>query len=133
MSHKILIGQLAEQTNVTPRMIRHYESLGLLGPVGRRAKGFREYTGEAVARLNKIHALQQLGLTLEQISGVIDLYFADGAELRAKQEVVKILETQLRETEHKIESLTQFRADLQSHIARFKQYFAENSAKEAVE
>ncbi len=130
---KMLIGELAERTRITPRMIRHYEALGLLGPVDRRAKGFREYPDEAAARLIKIQALQQLGLTLEQIAGVIDLYFADAGPRQAKQEVVKILEQHLRETEDKIEALTQFRSDLQAHIARFRDYLAKSIAEEAAE
>ena len=130
---KMLIGELAERTQMTPRMIRHYEALGLLGPVDRRAKGFREYTDAAVARLNKINALQHLGLTLEQIAAVIELYFAGETEMQAKQEVLIILEAQLRETEGRIESLTRFRDDLRSHIARFKKYLAEKSTEETAQ
>lgn len=91
------IGDLAARTNTTPQTIRYYEQLGLLGPVQREGRKYRQYNEDAVARLEKIAALKQLGLSLEQIRDVIDLYFEDDNTLvKGKRKVVEILKQQRR-------------------------------------
>ena len=121
------IGELAEQAGVTPRTIRYYESLGLLEPSEREGKGFRYYTEAELARLQKINALKELGLSLEEISSVLPLYLEDPTGLTGKRKVLEILETHLQETDEKIEALTQFRWELQANIARIQQCIDERS------
>jgi len=84
------IGELAEIAGVTPRTIRYYENLGLLSPNEREGKGFRYYTQTELAKLQKIDCLKSLGLTLEEITTVIDLYFEDSTGIRGKQKVLEI-------------------------------------------
>lgn len=121
------IGELAERAGVTPRTIRYYEKLGLLGPSERAGSGFRYYGEAELARLEKIDSLKQLGLSLDEIQGVIDLYFADAAgALQGKQKIVQMLEQHLRETERKIAGLVAFRAELQANIARMRRWIAES-------
>lgn len=115
------IGELAERARVTPRTIRYYESLGLLRPSGREPSGYRSYTEAELARLEKIDALKQLGLSLDEIQGVIDLYFTDPSGIQGKRKVIELLEGHLRETEEKIAALEGFRADLRRNIARMRQ------------
>ena len=114
------IGDLAERTNTTPQTIRYYEQLGLLGPVQREGRKYRQYSEEAVARLEKIAMLKQLGLSLEQIRDVIDLYFEDATGIKGKRKVVEILKQQRRETQAKIGSLQQFVQELDQNIARLE-------------
>jgi MerR family transcriptional regulator, copper efflux regulator len=121
MGDTLRIGELAEQAGVTTRTIRYYESIGLLSPTERDG-GFRYYTDDALRRLHKIDALKRLGLSLEEISTVIDLYFEDPSGVAAKQRVLAILEGHLRETEGKISALEQFRDDLQSNIERMEAF-----------
>ena len=121
------IGELALKAGVTPRTIRYYEDLGLLGPAERQGKGFRYYTELELARLRKIDALKGLGLSLEEISSIIDLFFEEPTMLRGKQKLLKILQTHLQETDEKIAALEQFRGDLQANIARIQQYIEEVS------
>lgn len=78
------IGELARQAGVTTRTIRHYEQLGLLRPTERAASGYRYYTEREFARLHKIGQLKELGLSLEEIGSVIDLYFDDPTGARGK-------------------------------------------------
>jgi MerR family copper efflux transcriptional regulator len=120
------IGELAERAGVTPRTIRYYEKLQLLGPSERTGRGFRYYTEAELARLKKIDTLKELGLSLEEIQSVIDLYFAeaDGA-LQGQQKILQILEQHLRDTESRIADLVAFRADLQANIARMRHWIAE--------
>jgi MerR family copper efflux transcriptional regulator len=128
MGTKLRIGELAEQAGVTTRTIRYYESMGLLQPVEREG-GFRSYTDDALRRLHKIDALKKLGLTLEEIGTVIDLYFEDPTGVTAKRRVQTILEGHLRETEGKISALEQFRDDLRANIERMEEFV--KSAPEA--
>ena len=77
MPQLMRIGELAERTHTPPETIRYYERLELLKPTAREGTGYRQYGEEAVARLNKIGFLKSLGLSLEEVGGVIDLYFSD--------------------------------------------------------
>lgn len=116
------IGELAQKASVTPRTIRYYESLGLLGPSEREGKGFRYYTDAELARLRKIDALKALGLTLEEIGSIIDLFFEEPTVLRGKQKLLEILQAHLEEADAKIEELAQFRSEVQANIAKIQQW-----------
>jgi MerR family copper efflux transcriptional regulator len=121
---KMRIGELAEQAGVTPRTIRYYEDLGLLGPSEREGQGFRYYTEAELFRLKKIDALKQIGLTLEEIGEVIPLYCEDPTGIRGKQRVLEILKRQLHDTDEKIAALQRFRADILTNIDIIEQYIA---------
>ena len=129
MSHKMRIGELAEQAGVTPRTIRYYEDLGLLGPSEREGQGFRYYTEAELARLKKIDMLKQLGLTLEEIVPVISLYCEDPTGLRGKQRVLEILEAHLQETDEKIEALQRFRSEIQANIGKIRQFIEQKQSR----
>lgn len=125
MNEKLRIGELAQKAGVTPRTIRYYESLGLLGPSEREGKGFRYYTEVELSKLRKIDALKALGLTLEEISSILDLLFAEPTVLQGKQRLLEILQTHLKETDDKIEALAQFRSELAANIARIQHWIDE--------
>jgi DNA-binding transcriptional MerR regulator len=61
------IGQLATEAGVTVDTVRFYERRGVLPPPRRRPSGYREYTPAAVERIRMARALQQLGLTLDEV------------------------------------------------------------------
>ena len=64
------IGELAELTGTTPRTIRYYEEIGLLGGSADRAQGkHRCYTQSDVDRIREVVRLRDLlGLSLDQLS-----------------------------------------------------------------
>lgn len=62
----MLIGDVARQSGVSTRMLRHYDSLGLVRPTGRTVGGYREYSGEDVRRIFHVESLRSLGLSLKQ-------------------------------------------------------------------
>lgn len=127
VTEKMRIGELAQKAGVTPRTIRYYENLGLLGPSEREGKGFRYYTEAELARLRKIDALKALGLSLEEIGSIIDLFFEEPTMLQGKQKLVEILQAHLQETDEKIEALAQFRSELQANIAKIQQWIEEQT------
>lgn len=119
------IGELAERAGVSHRTIHYYERLGLLKPARREGAGYRYYDGEALKRLEKIAAMKRLGLSLDDIGGVIDLYFEDPTGIRGKEKVLDILQSQLAKTDTQLAELGRFRNDLLASIARMKELIRE--------
>ncbi|MDF9816984.1 MerR family transcriptional regulator [Streptomyces sp. SPB162] len=68
----MLIGEVARRSGVSARMLRHYESLGLVRPSGRTGSGYREYSGEDIRRIFHIESLRSLGLSLREIGRALD-------------------------------------------------------------
>lgn len=114
------IGELAERAGVSRRTIHYYEGLGLLKPAERDGAGYRYFDETAYRRLKKIAALKRLGLSLEEIVHVIDLYFGDASGIRQKQKVLETLERQRSETDAKIRELRDFRSELDARIRRIR-------------
>ncbi|MFC5826264.1 HEAT repeat domain-containing protein [Nonomuraea insulae] len=68
----MLIGDVARRSGVSARMLRHYDSLGLVRPTGRTGAGYREYSGEDIRRIFQIESLRSLGLSLRDVSRALD-------------------------------------------------------------
>ncbi|GAA2358176.1 transcriptional regulator [Catellatospora methionotrophica] len=68
----MLIGEVARRSGVSARMLRHYESLGLVRPTGRSGTGYREYSGEDIRRIFHIESLRSLGLSLREVGRALD-------------------------------------------------------------
>ncbi|MGV9559451.1 MerR family transcriptional regulator [Streptomyces sp. NPDC003401] len=68
----MLIGEVARRSGVSARMLRHYESLGLIRPSGRTGSGYREYSGDDIRRVFHIESLRSLGLPLREIGRALD-------------------------------------------------------------
>ncbi|MBN6040301.1 MerR family transcriptional regulator [Amycolatopsis sp. 195334CR] len=68
----MLIGEVARRSGVSARMLRHYDTLGLVRPTGRTVGGYREYTPEDVRRILHVEGLRSLGLSLRQIARTLD-------------------------------------------------------------
>ncbi|MFD4612177.1 MerR family transcriptional regulator [Streptomyces sp. NPDC058440] len=68
----MLIGDVARHSGVSPRMLRHYDALGLVRPTGRTVGGYREYSAEDVRRIFHVESLRSLGLSLKQIGRALE-------------------------------------------------------------
>ncbi|MFJ8925521.1 MerR family transcriptional regulator [Streptomyces sp. NPDC102364] len=68
----MLIGEVARRSGVSARMLRHYESLGLVRPSERTGSGYREYSGDDIRRIFHIESLRSLGLSLREIGRALD-------------------------------------------------------------
>jgi len=68
----VLIGEVARRSGVSARMLRHYESLGLVRPSGRTGSGYREYSAKDIRRIFHIESLRSLGLSLREIGRALD-------------------------------------------------------------
>ncbi|GAA2683728.1 MerR family transcriptional regulator [Nonomuraea recticatena] len=68
----MLIGDVARRSGVSARMLRHYDSLGLVRPTGRTEAGYREYSSEDIRRIFHIEILRSLGLSLREVGRALD-------------------------------------------------------------
>jgi len=67
------IGEFSKIAQVSIRLLRYYDQIDLLKPAHIDAKsGYRYYTADQIPRLNRILALKNLGLSLEQIGQLLD-------------------------------------------------------------
>jgi DNA-binding transcriptional MerR regulator len=67
------IGEVADQTSLSFRTLRHYEDVGLVTPTGRTDGGFRLYTPKDVGRLMIVRRMKPLGYTLDEMRAVLDV------------------------------------------------------------
>lgn len=111
----LFIGGLARQTGLTTRAIRHYEALGLLPGPKRTEAGYRVYDEADAERLRFIQGAKALGLSLDEIKEILDLW---AAGTHPCQHVRMLLEQKLAEIDSRIEQLTRFRDGLRAYKTR---------------
>lgn len=68
----LTIGQLARRTGLATRTLRFWSDEGALVPVSRTAAGYRLYDAAAVARVDLVRTLRELGLGLDDVRRVLD-------------------------------------------------------------
>ncbi|MGJ7416541.1 MerR family transcriptional regulator [Streptomyces cinereoruber] len=66
------IGELARRTGLTVKTIRFYSDRGIVAPTDRSPAGYRLYDVDAVARLDLVRTLRELGLDLPTVRKVVD-------------------------------------------------------------
>ncbi len=103
------IGELAGEADVTTKTVRYYESIGLLAEPERTAGGYRAYGPDAVERLRFIRDAQASGLTLAEISSVLEL---KSSGERSCAHTTALLERHLADLDEQIARLESARASL---------------------
>ncbi len=68
------IGEAARLTGVSPKMVRHYEGLGLLPSAPRTESGYRLYDEAALHTLRFIRRARDLGFGMADIAQLLDLW-----------------------------------------------------------
>lgn len=74
MTMPVHIGEAARRSGVSAKMVRHYESLGLLPPVHRTESGYRLYTDSEVHTLQFIKRARELGFSMAEIAELVSLW-----------------------------------------------------------
>lgn len=104
------IGQAAEQSGVSAKMVRHYESLGLLGRVQRTDNGYRQYSPADVHVLRFIKRARDLGFSMAEIAELVGLW---KDKRRASAKVKRIAQQHLSELNQRVAALQ----DMQQTLA----------------
>jgi Cu(I)-responsive transcriptional regulator len=68
------IGEAARLSGVSAKMVRHYESLGLLPAVARTDSGYRQYSDREVHTLRFIRHARDLGFSVAEIAELLKLW-----------------------------------------------------------
>ena len=93
------IGAAAAASGVTPKMIRHYEAIGLLRPAARRPNDYRDYGEREVHELRFIRRARRLGFSMDEIGALLALW---RDRERPSREVRRIAEAHVGELEARI-------------------------------
>ena len=108
------IGQASGASGVSARMIRHYESIGLMPAAARRDSGYRDYANNEVHALRFIRRARDLGFSIEEIGQRLTLW---RDRRRASADVKAMAEARLAELDRRIADLDAMRRTLAALVA----------------
>jgi len=108
------IGQAAKASNVTAKMIRYYESIGLITAPIRTQANYRVYANDDVHALRFVKRARNLGFSIEEVRELLALW---RDKSRASADVKSVAMKHVQDLETKISEL-QAMARTLSHLAR---------------
>ncbi|OAI16018.1 Cu(I)-responsive transcriptional regulator [Methylomonas koyamae] len=100
------ISQAAKMTGVSAKMIRHYETIGLIKKSQRSASGYRVYRDSDLQLLRMIKRARSLGFSLDQIRDLVSLW---QDPVRASADVKALAQSHLDDLNRRIAELTEMR------------------------
>ncbi len=106
---------MGDRCGVSTKTIRYYESIGLLDEPERTASGYRAYAADAVERLRFIRDAQATGLTLAEISSVLEL---KSAGERSCAHTTALIEAHVDAIDVQISQLRSARTELAALLRR---------------
>ncbi|MEZ4741689.1 MAG: MerR family DNA-binding protein [Bdellovibrionota bacterium] len=110
MKNYLTIGKLAHASAVNVETIRFYERKGILKQPKKQG-AFRHYPEEYIARIRFIKRSQELGFTLNEAKGLLDLKIKSHAKC---SDVLTITEEKIEEINQKIKDLENMKKSLET-------------------
>lgn len=106
----ISIGEAANATGVSAKMIRHYEEVGLLVAPRRTESGYRQYGASEVHTLRFIRHARDLGFSIAAIGQLVGLW---QDRRRPSRQVKTLAEAHIQQLEQKAQELLAMKAALE--------------------
>ncbi len=107
------IGTAAQRAGVSARMVRHYESLGLLPAVARTEAGYRQYSEADIHALRFIRRARDLGFSMPEIATLLGLW---QDKRRASASVKQIAQAHIADLGERIAAMQAMQRTLQSLV-----------------
>lgn len=110
------IGEAAKAVHMTPETLRHYDRIGLVQPSCKDAwTKYRYYTSQDLVRLQTVHALQQMDLSLEKIKEILS--YQDLEKIVAfLTEAEKVADAKIAALQHSKAKIQLARADYEKKL-----------------
>lgn len=108
------IGEVAAATGISAKMIRYYESIGVIRKSARSESGYRRYDEKDLHTLHFVKQARKLGFSLEQIRDLLSLW---QDRQRASKDVRAIAIGHIDELNRRIADMTEMR-DTLSHLVQ---------------
>ncbi|WP_341646506.1 Cu(I)-responsive transcriptional regulator [Thauera sp. SDU_THAU2] len=108
------IGEAARASGVSAKMIRYYESVGLIPPAARTDSGYRAYTGSDVHMLRFIRRARDLGFAVAEIHDLLGLW---RDRSRKSADVKRVAQQHIADLQRRIDELRQMADTLQTLVA----------------
>lgn len=108
------IGVAARRAGISARMVRHYESLGLVKGVARTDSGYRQYTEADVHALHFIRRSRDLGFSMEEIAELLGLWHDRS---RASSQVKRIAQQHIDDLSERIAQMQAMQRSLKTLVS----------------
>jgi len=119
------IGEIAQIVGMTTRTIRYYEEIGLLNSIKRLEGGKRIYTDDDIRRLKFINRLKVLGLSLNDMKELENVYQVSKSNKAALLKLLDILDKHLKEIENRINSLNKLSLEINDYKKHIQKRLSE--------
>ena len=108
------IGEAAARSQISAKMIRYYESVGLLPQASRTANGYRDYSARDVEILRFVQRARTLGFSVKEIGDLLALW---SDRSRASAEVKAIAARHIADIDRRVAELASMRATLANLVS----------------
>lgn len=100
------IGEAAQRSGVSAKMIRYYEEIGMMPAAGRKANGYRDYDDSDVAALQFLRRARDLGFSMEETRDLLTLW---RDRSRPSREVKRLVERHVVDLTRRIQEMKAMR------------------------